>query len=100
MKLSHSGVITVAEWEKTGSHREGVELDEFGVMPNHIHGIITLNTVVGTPFGSAIQMLSLASLRALMRRLDALRLSDTDVELSVPTSVDEIGSPSARPNEH
>jgi REP element-mobilizing transposase RayT len=49
MCLSPAGEIVKEEWEKTAYMRETVELDEYVIMPNHIHGIIILKQVVGTP---------------------------------------------------
>lgn len=40
--LSDSGKIVSEEWIKTGEMRKNVKLDEWIVMPNHIHGIIEL----------------------------------------------------------
>jgi len=43
MNLSKTGVIADLMWYEIKNHAKGVELDEFIVMPNHVHGIITLN---------------------------------------------------------
>lgn len=40
MVLSELGKIVKNEWFKTREIRKNVKLDEFVVMPNHIHGII------------------------------------------------------------
>jgi putative transposase len=42
MHLNDYGKIVWEEWLRTAEMREDVELDEFVVMPNHIHGIIVL----------------------------------------------------------
>lgn len=42
MRLNAIGSIVDAEWKRTPMVRKGVELDEFVIMPNHIHGIILL----------------------------------------------------------
>lgn len=42
MKLNKLGEIVLEEWLRTAEIRQDVELDSFVVMPNHIHGIITL----------------------------------------------------------
>ena len=42
MQLSQFGHIVQAEWLRTAIVRPNVELDEFIIMPNHIHGIIVL----------------------------------------------------------
>ncbi|MBC7263399.1 MAG: transposase [Chloroflexi bacterium] len=40
MILSEYGRIVAEEWERTALVRPYVQLDEFVVMPNHIHGIV------------------------------------------------------------
>ncbi|UCF60839.1 MAG: hypothetical protein JSV37_13940 [Anaerolineaceae bacterium] len=49
MHLSSIGEIVAQEWVKTAFLRESVELDEYVIMPNHLHGIIILKQVVETP---------------------------------------------------
>jgi putative transposase len=43
MRLSPAGEIVAEEWQKTAAIRENVSLDEWVVMPNHVHGIIIIN---------------------------------------------------------
>ena len=43
VRLSRIGEIVRDEWLKTPMIRSNVELDEYVVMPNHIHGIIIIN---------------------------------------------------------
>jgi len=43
MVLSQIGEITKEEWIKTALIRKNVILDEFIIMPNHIHGIVIIN---------------------------------------------------------
>jgi len=43
MRLNDFGKIANAEWLKTPSLRPGIALDEFQIMPNHMHGIIVIN---------------------------------------------------------
>ncbi len=43
MTLSPVGVIANILWYEIKNHSKNVELGEFVVMPNHIHGIIVLN---------------------------------------------------------
>ena len=43
MRLSPIGEIVADEWRKTPRIRPNVQLDEWVVMPNHIHGIIVIN---------------------------------------------------------
>ena len=42
MVLNYFGLIVLEEWLRTAEIRGDVELDSYVVMPNHIHGIITL----------------------------------------------------------
>lgn len=42
VRLSHAGRIAEASWLSSAAH-DGVECDEFIVMPNHLHGILALN---------------------------------------------------------
>jgi len=43
MILSPTGVIADILWHEIPNHANNVELDEFVVMPNHIHGILILH---------------------------------------------------------
>lgn len=43
MGLSDAGFIVADEWTKTPHLRSHVELDEWIIMPNHMHGIIRLH---------------------------------------------------------
>ena len=56
MQLSHNGEIVQQYLEEIPNHFENVELDKFIIMPNHIHGIITLTEPVGAIHESPLQM--------------------------------------------
>jgi REP element-mobilizing transposase RayT len=45
MVLSETGKIVSEYWFEIPKHFHNVKLDEFCVMPNHIHGILLLNNV-------------------------------------------------------
>ena len=45
MIMNEFGNIAKNEWLKTTDIRDNVELSEYVIMPNHVHGIIVLNTV-------------------------------------------------------
>jgi hypothetical protein len=47
--LSASGEIAAGEWLKTPRIRTNVRLDEFIVMPNHLHGILIIEHKVHSP---------------------------------------------------
>lgn len=42
MVLSEAGRVAEEEWRKSAELRKGLVLDEFVVMPNHVHGIVHL----------------------------------------------------------
>jgi REP element-mobilizing transposase RayT len=42
VNLSPGGLIVEEEWQRTPTVRPNVGLDEFVVMPNHVHGIVVL----------------------------------------------------------
>ena len=51
MELSDIGLIVANEWQKTPQIRPNVKLDQWVVMPNHLHGIIIIdnnNTPIDT----------------------------------------------------
>ncbi len=51
MYLSTIGEIAAEEWQKTAQIRPNVELDEWIVMPNHIHGIIIIKNQIHSQKG-------------------------------------------------
>ena len=55
MKLSGIGQIASDCWQHIPEHFENTALDEFVVMPNHIHGIIiTVGTQICVPYNNKI----------------------------------------------
>jgi putative transposase len=46
MKLDLLGQIVYKEWINTSKIRSKVELDQFVIMPNHLHGIIILDDIL------------------------------------------------------
>jgi REP element-mobilizing transposase RayT len=42
MKVSEIGKAAIQEWRQIPSHHRNVQLDEFIVMPNHVHGVVTI----------------------------------------------------------
>jgi len=47
MVLNEYGEIVKSTWFDLRDHIDNVELDEFFVMPNHFHGLIIINPLVG-----------------------------------------------------
>ncbi len=48
MVLNDFGKIVKTEWLKTAEMRNNIEIDEFVVMPNHVHGILNIVSRRGT----------------------------------------------------
>jgi len=56
VRLTPMGEIAKRCWEEIPKHFQNVELDEYIVMPNHIHGIIIINPlVVGVEYIQPLQ---------------------------------------------
>ncbi len=47
MRLNDAGNIVAEQWKWLGKQYDHVELDEWRIMPNHMHGIIVITDVVG-----------------------------------------------------
>ena len=47
MQLNEAGRIVQAVWDGLSQFHDGIELDAFVVMPNHVHGIIVIRASVG-----------------------------------------------------
>jgi len=45
LRLNEIGQIVIECWSRVPQHFPSVELDEYVIMPNHMHGIIALNIV-------------------------------------------------------
>lgn len=43
MELNENGIILEREWLINNNLRSNIELDQFVVMPNHVHGIVIIN---------------------------------------------------------
>lgn len=52
MQLNEFGHIVHEEWHHTAIVRHEITLDEFVIMPNHIHGIIIINDTIDVPLGA------------------------------------------------
>ena len=58
MFLNKYGKIAKLAWENIPDHFPNVEIDEYIVMPNHIHGIIIMNISVGDGHARPVNNLS------------------------------------------
>jgi len=55
MHLNRIGLIVAEEWMRCAVIRQEIELDEWVVMPNHIHGIVIINHAMRTTSRSPLQ---------------------------------------------
>ncbi|MGD1043949.1 MAG: transposase [Bacteroidota bacterium] len=55
MRLSSIGEIAQRCWQEIPNHFPNIELDAFVVMPNHIHGIIVINPLVGVHYNEPLR---------------------------------------------
>jgi len=63
------GRIVRTCWEKLPNHYPMIMLDEFVVMPNHVHGIIIIDNPVGVIHESPLQMNKLARRQMLLPKI-------------------------------
>ncbi len=49
MRLNDTGRAVQAEWARLPERFQSVDLDEFVVMPNHVHGIIHVGALLAAP---------------------------------------------------
>jgi len=63
MKLNENGKIAERIWREIPGHFVNIELDEFVVMPNHIHGIICIKNTVGNRHACSLRDGHTCSLR-------------------------------------
>ena len=64
MVLTNAGVIADILWHEIKHHNKNIQLGEFIVMPNHIHGILILDGENGIQAGDEIQTRHALSLAA------------------------------------
>ncbi|MBI2487874.1 MAG: transposase [Deltaproteobacteria bacterium] len=49
MRLTDAGQMVQTTWDELPKHYTGIDIDEFVVMPNHVHGIILIQDVGAGP---------------------------------------------------
>jgi len=81
--LNDFGRITQQEWLRTGLIRTTVQVDEFIVMPNHIHGILIVDEQGGSDCRGTVHRAPTASVRSYV-------LSEEQFGRPVPRSVPTI----------
>ncbi|PSM45690.1 transposase [Chroococcidiopsis sp. CCALA 051] len=70
MRLNKVGCIVAEEWLRSPTVRPGIELDEWVIMPNHIHAIVIFTSSVEIPNSPGAS--SCAPLRRKPRSLSSL----------------------------
>ena len=55
MQLNQSGQIVRSLWDSLPQFYEGIELDAFVIMPNHVHGFIAIGVPVGAIHESPVR---------------------------------------------
>ena len=55
MRLNKNGMVVAEQWVGLPTHHPNLFLDEFVIMPNHIHGIIRLSGASQTSVGAGFQ---------------------------------------------
>jgi putative transposase len=68
IQLNEIGQIVQTVWDGLPQFYEGVELDAFVVMPNHVHGVIVIHAGVGAIHESPLPLKSFVSARIAGRR--------------------------------
>ena len=51
MRLNSAGEMVETWWHKLPEKHSGIDTDAFVIMPNHVHGIVIINTTVGATQG-------------------------------------------------
>jgi REP element-mobilizing transposase RayT len=69
MSENEFGVIVRSCWNDLPGHYKNISLDEFVVMPNHVHGIIIIDNPVGVIHESPLQMNKLARRQMLLPKI-------------------------------
>lgn len=46
MRLNQFGSVVSEQWQKISEYFHNVKLDVFGIMPNHVHGILFITKIV------------------------------------------------------
>lgn len=54
-RLSTHGLLVKEVWDQLPEHYSIIELDEFIVMPNHVHGIIWINSPISASAGASLK---------------------------------------------
>jgi putative transposase len=67
MAESQLGQVARQHWQRLSRHHRNLAIDEFVVMPDHFHGILTLQEPLGTPISEIIRGFKTFSAREINR---------------------------------
>ncbi len=68
MVLNEYGEIVKDTWEDLINHVDGIELDAFGIMPNHVHGVIVFIGAGKHTLSEIVRQLKTFSARRINRK--------------------------------
>jgi putative transposase len=95
MILSNTGVIADILWHEIPNHCDFVELGDFVVMPNHIHGIIIIDKPNDDIMDDVVETLHETSLQL---HETSLQLHETSLQLHATSLQHEMSEISPKPN--
>jgi len=91
MRLSEAGRIVLEEWERIPKIRSEIQLGEWIIMPNHIHGVIVItekDSIVGAhgraPLQDAMPKRAPRSLGALIAGIKSITTKRINVQRGMP----------------
>jgi putative transposase len=85
MKLSQFGEIVRDAWYDLPNHNYGIDLGEFIVMPNHIHGIIIINDVgAGSEPAPTGKRHGLTEIIRQLKTFSSIRINKTRNTIGIP----------------
>ena len=100
MQVSPAGAIAYVLWNEIKNHAKNVELGEFVVMPNHVHGILILNNgrdvACNVPTESDTETDTKSDVDG--TDVDGTDVDGTDVACNVPTQNEQMAAISPKPN--
>jgi REP-associated tyrosine transposase len=67
IRPSPAGAMVLEVWNALPAHYSGVEIDEFVVMPNHVHGILVLLSPDDSPDSQSLAAPTLSLLEVVQR---------------------------------
>ena len=76
MTLSEVGEVVDSVWQEMAEHYSGIKIDEYQVMPNHIHGVIFINQPAWEPAATSSTIISLSEVVKCFKTLTTYRFNE------------------------